>query len=149
MELPPGKIEKIMASVATAISQKRLPLKEFRILLGKLQHTALAMLAGKSILTPFHKFLEANKDRWLLYFANNFIILEALRDIRILLRESTSQRTFASSSQTSQLTLVSATPASAEPVECGSVVTGTSTLSSGEWNGQQISRPDSSLGQTP
>ena len=93
MELPPEKIEKIMASLATAISQKRLPLKEFRTLLGKLQHAALAMPAGKSILTPLHKFVEANKNRRLLYFPNNPIILEALRDIRILLRESTSRPT--------------------------------------------------------
>jgi hypothetical protein len=93
MELPPEKIEKIMESLATAISQKRLPLKEFRTLLGKLQHAAMGMPAGKSILTPLHKFVEENKDRRILYFANHPLILEALRDIRILLRESTSRPT--------------------------------------------------------
>ena len=61
--------------------------------LGKLQHASLAMPAGKCILTPLHKFVEANKDRRILYFANRPVILEALRDIRILLRESTSRPT--------------------------------------------------------
>jgi hypothetical protein len=93
MELPPEKIERIMESLATAISTKRLPLKEFRTLLGKLQHASMAMPAGKCILTPLHKFVEANKDRRVLYFANRPVILEALRDIRILLRESTSRPT--------------------------------------------------------
>ena len=93
MELPPEKVEKIMTCLSTAVSQKRLPVKEFRTLLGKLQHASLAMPAGKSILTPLHKFVEANKDRRILYFAKQPLVLEALRDIRILLRESTSRPT--------------------------------------------------------
>jgi hypothetical protein len=93
MELPPEKITKLLDSLSAAISGKRLALKEFRTLLGKLQHAALAMPAGKSILTPLYKFVEANKERRVLYYANQPLVLEALRDIRILLRETTSRPT--------------------------------------------------------
>jgi hypothetical protein len=93
MELPPEKIERIMASLDTAIAHKRLPLKDFRTLLGKLQHASTAMPAGKCILTPLYKFVESQKDRRVLYFSKEPIVLEALRDIRILLRESTSRPT--------------------------------------------------------
>jgi hypothetical protein len=93
MELPPDKITKLLDSLSDAISKKWLPLKAFRTLLGKLQHAALAMPAGKSILTPLHKFVEEGKDKHILYFANRPIVLEALRDIRILLREMTSRPT--------------------------------------------------------
>jgi hypothetical protein len=93
MELPPDKINKLLDSLSEAISKKWLPLKAFRTLLGKLQHAALAMPAGKSILTPLHKFVEEGKDKHILYFTNRPIILEALRDIHILLREMTSRPT--------------------------------------------------------
>jgi hypothetical protein len=51
------------------------------------------MPAGKSILTPLHKFVETADGKRVLYFANQPIVLEALRDIRILLREMTSRPT--------------------------------------------------------
>ena len=62
MELPPAKVTSLLDTLSTAISSKWCPLKEFRTLLGKLQHAAMAMPAGKSILTPLHKFVEKNKD---------------------------------------------------------------------------------------
>ena len=52
LELPPEKVIKLLATLSNAISTNWLPLKEFRTMLGKLQHAALAMPAGKSILTP-------------------------------------------------------------------------------------------------
>jgi hypothetical protein len=93
MELPPAKVTSLLGTLSAAISSKRCPLKDFRTLLGKLQHAAMAMPAGKSILTPLHKFVEANKDRRSLRFHNEPLVLEALRDIRILLREATSRPT--------------------------------------------------------
>jgi hypothetical protein len=93
MELPPDKVIKLLDSLSTSISNKWLPLKEFRTLLGKLQHAALAMPAGKSILTPLHKFVEEGKTKRVLYFKHRPDVLEALRDIRILLRETTSRPT--------------------------------------------------------
>ena len=93
MELLPKKIGRTMASLDTAIAHKRLPLKDFRTLLGKLQHASTAMPAGKCILTPLYEFVESQKDRRVLYFSKEPIVLEALRDIRILLRESTSRPT--------------------------------------------------------
>jgi hypothetical protein len=87
MELPPEKVTKLLDALSSAISRKSLPLKEFRTLLGKLQHASLAMHGGKSILTPLHKFVEAHKHRRILYFPKQPLILEALRDIRIVLRE--------------------------------------------------------------
>jgi hypothetical protein len=93
MELPPEKVTKLLDTLSDAISKKWLPLKEFRTLLGKLQHAALAMPAGKSILTPLHQFVESAKDKRVLYYANRPLVLEALRDIRILLRETTSRPT--------------------------------------------------------
>jgi hypothetical protein len=94
MELQPEKVStKLLDALSSAISRKSLPLKDFRTLLGKLQHASLAMPAGKSILTPLHKFVETHKHRRILYFPNQPLILEALRDIRILLREATSRLT--------------------------------------------------------
>jgi hypothetical protein len=95
MELPPEKVTKLLDALSSAISRKSLlPLKDFRTLLGKLQHaSSLAMPAGKSILTPLHKFVESHKHRRILYFPKQPLILEALRDIRILLREATSRPT--------------------------------------------------------
>jgi hypothetical protein len=93
MELPPEKIEQIVANLATAIFHRRLPLKEFRALLGKLQHASTAMPTGKCILTPLCKLVEAQQDRRVLCFSKEPIVLKAPRDIRILLRESTSRRT--------------------------------------------------------
>jgi hypothetical protein len=93
VELPPEKVTKLLDALSSAISRKSLPLKEFRTLLGKLQHASLPMPAGKSILAPLHKFVETHKHRRILYFPKQPLILEALRDFRILLREATSRPT--------------------------------------------------------
>jgi hypothetical protein len=93
MELPPEKVTRLLDSLSNAIAKKWRPLNEFRTLLGKLQHATLAMPVGKSILTPLHKFVETAKTKRVLYFANQPLVLEALRDIRILLRETTSRPT--------------------------------------------------------
>jgi hypothetical protein len=93
VELPPEKVTKLLYALSSAISRKSLPLKEFRTLLRKLQHASLAMPAGKSILTLLHKFVETHKHQRILCFPKQPLILEALRDVRILLREATSRST--------------------------------------------------------
>ena len=93
MELPPEKIDKLLTTLSLAITQQWFHLTEFRTLVGKLQHAALAMPAGKSILTPLYHFMEAHSSQRILHFKSQPVVLEALRDIRILLRETTSRPT--------------------------------------------------------
>jgi hypothetical protein len=74
MALPPEKVTKLLDALSSAISRKSLPLKEFRTLPGKLQQGFLAMPAGKSILTPSRKFVEAHKQRRILCFPKQPLI---------------------------------------------------------------------------
>jgi hypothetical protein len=89
IELPPDKIDKILSLLTTSIQKGHLARTAFRSLLGKLQNAALAVPVGRSILTPLHKFVEIT-DQPVLYFKNRPLIVQALRDMRVLIQEMTS-----------------------------------------------------------
>ena len=86
MELPPKKIDKIRTTINDILRANYCDTKSFSSLVGKLQHAALGIPAGNSLLAPLYRCLKAaeGQKKTTIQIHANSPQAEALRDFRAL-----------------------------------------------------------------
>jgi hypothetical protein len=84
IELPPDKVEKILADIRTISRQRRVPRKTFERLRGRLRHACIGLPAAKGLMSPIDAALRS--DRRSVPVKNNQLLREALTDFASLIR---------------------------------------------------------------
>ena len=87
MELPTEKVDKLRRAINNLLRHKHCDIKEFQSIVGKLQHAAMGIPAGQSLLAPLFKALQAagHHERSQVTIHAGSSQAEALRDFRTLL----------------------------------------------------------------
>jgi hypothetical protein len=84
IELPPEKVDKILADIRRISRQKRVPRKAFERLRGRLRHACIGLPAAKGLMGPIDAALRP--DRRSIPVKHNQILREALTDFASLIR---------------------------------------------------------------
>ena len=77
--------------IRTGERERGVPFKEFESVIAKLRHAFLAVQGGRGLLSPCNRLLRKRPD--VIYFHRNTPLFSAIKDMRTILRESTTRPT--------------------------------------------------------
>ena len=83
IELPPKKLEAIIAEIRALLRLPSVPFKRFEKLVGKLRHAAIGLPAGKGLCSPFNRTIGAKPK--MVALGKNGAVYGALLDWKQLL----------------------------------------------------------------
>jgi hypothetical protein len=91
MQLPPGRADILLQEIKSTLKKKRVPLKRFRSLAGRLQHAARILPAAKAFFTPLNNALKGTPA--FVGLSRNGEVRHAILDFAAIIRDLASRPT--------------------------------------------------------